>query len=188
MSFFKKRGIAWLLAVIMVTTATTTSVDAKFGRKVEDVIAGFYDGVYADGYQQRGIGSHLSNICAYADSIGIIADNYGLNTEELDYSTDSLKLAMTYSREDISYIYRCYVDLLKELDVLVYQLRQAELNERDSSSLEQYVSSLDGAKSAIESSAYNASVREFLRKYDHFPADFMAELAEVQMPEYFGYA
>ena len=187
MSFFKKRGVAWVLAVILVTAATTTSVDAKLGRKAGDVIDGFYDGVYVDGYQQRGIGSHLSNLCSYADSLCIIADGYGYDTEDASWASEALKLAMLYSREDISYIYYDYADLLSALEKLTYQLQRADLSERDAASLEQYVSSIGETKSAIEASGYNATVREFMRKYSHFPADFMADFADVKMPEYFGH-
>lgn len=187
MSTLSKRKVALLLTAVMVVASTLISVDAKLGEKARQVSYGFYDGVYVDGYQQKGIGEHLKNLCSYADGLVTIANNYAIDTEEVSDASQTMKWAMTYDQDDISYQYWCYSELRKTVEVLTRQMEQAELNERDASGLNQYSSNINGAVSAIESSGYNATVREFMRRYDHFPADFLAELAGVDMPEYFGY-
>ena len=189
MKFFRKRSTAVVLTAIAVLTSTLLSVNVKFGDLVRDVTDSFYtqttdmeeSGVY------RSIGSHLNNLCSYADGLVTIADNYGLDIEDVDWDLDSLKYAQSYSDEDISYVYYCYSELCSSVDKLVDQLRRTELSERDSSGVEQYVSSISGARTAVETAAvaYNDSVRAFRREYDRFPTDLLADLAGVNMPEYF---
>ena len=189
MSFFQKRSVATLIAVILVLVSTTMSVNVKFGTQVRQVTDSFYSATSTETYNQKSISSHLNNLCAYTDGLVTIANNYDIDTEDAEWASRSLKLAMSYSREEISYIYSCYSDLTMQADKLVDQLYRAELNERDASGLTQYESSIEEAKSAIESAAgsYNDTVREFRLKYDHFPTDSLAEMADVEMPEYFAY-
>ena len=65
------------------------------------------------------------------------------------------------------------------------QLARADLDARDASGVEQYISSITGAQSAIKSAGYNESVREFMRSYDRFPTNILGTLAGVEMPECF---
>lgn len=187
MSFFSKRSTALLLAAVMVIASTLLSVKVKFGEQVRQLNYGFYDGVYTEGYRQKGIGDHLKNICAYADGLVTIANNYELDTEDVRRASEDLKLGLTYSPEAVSYLYYCYDELTKAVDVMERRMEQEELSERDQSGLEQYMSSINGAKSAIESSGYNKTVRDFLKRYDHFPTDALARLSGVEMPQYFTY-
>ena len=202
MKFFQKTSGALLITVLIILAATQLSVSVKLGGKIREITDSFYDakvelsqsvitqpGTEATGVSYRSISSHLKNICAYADGIATIADNYGIDIEDLRWDSDSLKNAMAYSREDISYIYYCYSELLSSLDQMEARLYRTDLNERDASGFQQYKSNIDGAKAAIETAAdsYNSAVREFLRRYDQFPADMLADLCDLDMPEYFGY-
>lgn len=188
MSILKKRPVALLIAAALVLASTLISVNVKFGAKCADVADSFYDGVEAArAYRQPGIGSHLNNLCTYADSVAIILDNYGADVEELSWDSEALKYALGYSREDIPYIYSCYEDLLSTLNAVRYQAQGYPLSERDAESVEDYLSRIDGAVNAIGESDYNGVVREFLRRYDHFPTDLLAEMAGVEMPEAFYY-
>ncbi len=191
MNFFRRRGVAVALSAVLVLASTLLSVNVKFGRLARDVTDSFYtqSTAVSDGGVYRSAGSHLNNLCAYADGLITIADNYGLDTEEVDWDSECLKLAQSYSDEEISYVYYCYSDLCSSLDKLIDQLHRVELSERDASGLAQYESSVNGARAAIETagSAYNDSVRAFRRSYDRFPTDFLADLAGVEMPEYFAY-
>lgn len=192
MKFFHKKSVALLLTAVAVLASTLLSVNVKFGRLARDVTDVFYlpetdqagNGVY------RGTDSHLKNLCSYADGLITIANNYGLDTEDVDWDSESLKLSQSYSREDLSYVSYCYNELCQSLDALLDQLHRAELSERDASGVEQYESSISGAQAVIESAAdaYNDSVRAFRRSYDQFPTSLLADLADVRMPEYFDYA
>ena len=94
-----------------------------------------------------------------------------------------MKNALTYG--SVSYLQYLYEDLLPALKPLEDQLSRAELSDRDAEGFAQYSSTISGAQSVIENSGYNESVRAFLRDEIHFPADFFAELAGVELPELF---
>ncbi len=191
MKFFRRKGVALVLSAALVLASTLLSVDVKFGRMAQDVTDVFYNmsPTEADNGVYRSTASHLTNLCSYADGLVTIADNYGLDTEDVDWDSESLRLSQSYSKNELSYVYYCYSDLCSSLDKLIDQMHRAELSERDASGLEQYENSIAGAKAAIETAgnSYNQYVQTFLRQYDHFPTDFLAELAGVDMPEYFAY-
>ena len=89
------------------------------------------------------------------------------------------------SWSDISYIHSEYNRLISSLNDLIDRLERAELSERDASGVEQYKSSVTGVQSAIGEAGYNEAVREFLRRYNHFPTNYLALLADVDLPEVF---
>ena len=137
------------------------------------------------GFKQKSIDSHLRNISAYADGLVTIARNYDIDTSETENASDWLKSTLDYSHSNVSNLYSEYQALIKAVNTMVDQLGRADLSERDASGVEQYVSSITGAQSAIESAGYNESVREFLRIYNRFPANILGRLAGVTPPEYF---
>ena len=127
--------------------------------------------------------SHIRNICGAADGMVTIANNYDIDTDAVRAATDEMKNALTYG--SVSYLHYLYEDLLQALKPLEEQLSRAELSDRDAEGFAQYSSTISGAQSVIENSGYNESVRAFLRDEIHFPADFFAELAGVELPELF---
>lgn len=185
MNFFKKRGVAIVIALCIIWSSTLLSTSIQFGRKCSEITDGFYDGVYSNGYTHPSTASHLKNITGYADGLATIAGNYDIDTEELLDLNDYLKMSLRYSRGDESYIYFCYDDLMKEVRSIENALDRADLSDRDRSGFEQYVSSISGAQSALEDTGYNETVSEFLRKYNNFPTELFADMAGVEMPEYF---
>lgn len=187
MSFFKKRWVAIVIAVCTVWGSLMLSTDMKFGAECQKITDGFYDGVTFNGYAHPSIASHLRNIAGYADGVVTIANRYEIDAEELSNATEDLKLGLSYSRGDESYIYYCYDELLGELRAVEAELYDAELSERDKSGFEQYVSNIAGAQKSIEESGYNESVSEFMRENGRGLAYELAMLADVDLPEYFGY-
>lgn len=185
MSFFKRRWVAVVIAVCAVWASMLLSTDIKFGAKCSEITDGFYDGVYHDGYTHPSIASHLRNITGYADGLATIAKRYNIDAEELLDSNSDLKLSLSYSRGDESYIHYCYEELMSAVRAVEGELEDAQLNDRDKSGFEQYVSGISGARKSIEEAGYNETVSSFLREYDHFPTNFLADMAGVEMPEYF---
>lgn len=185
MKFFKRPAVAVLITAIIVLASTALSVNIKLGEKCQQVIDGFYNGVYYNGAEQKSIASQLRNIYSSADEIAAIAGRYDIDTEEILWCIDDLKLGLTYSPDEASYLYFCYDELIGEVKALEGKLRKTELEDRDAEALEQYISSIKDSQSAIESSGYNESVREFLREYMRFPAEHLADFSGVQLPEYF---
>ena len=151
MTLFKRRWFALLLTLILILASTLLSVHMKLGREAQKPSVSF-------------CASHLKNIAAYADGLVTIARNYELDTGDVEDSSEWLKLALNYSEGDIPYIHYTYQELLKAVTTLEDQLSRTQLSERDASGVRQYSDSITGARSAIEGSGYNESVREFLRK------------------------
>lgn len=187
MNFFKRRWVAVIIAVCTVWASMMLSTDIHFGKECSLITDGFYNGVHYNGYIHPSIASHLRNIAGYADGIVTIANRYEIDSEELSDANEDLKLGLSYSRGDESYIYYCYDELLGELRAVEAELYDKELSERDKSGLEQYVDGITGAQKAIDEAGYNESVSEFMRENGRGLAYELAMLADVDLPEYFGY-
>ncbi len=185
MKLFKNPVFALILTFVVVIASTLINTNIKFGRKCSEVRDLFYEGVTADGYTQTPIAAHLENIASYADGLCTIARNYDIDTTEIEESNDFLKWSLQYNDTDASYIHSNYMQLSSDLNTLIDRLERAELSERDASGVEQYKTSIAGAVSAVAESGYNDTVRSFLRRYDHFPTNVLADMAGVEMPETF---
>ena len=183
MNFLKKPFVAVLLSALIICGSTLLSADIKLGRECQNITDGFYEGVVYENYQHKSIASQIRNICGAADGMVTIANNYDIDTDAVRAATDEMKNALTYG--SVSYLHYLYEDLLQALKPLEEQLSRAELSDRDAEGFAQYSSTISGAQSVIENSGYNESVRAFLRDEIHFPADFFAELAGVELPELF---
>ena len=183
MNFLKKPFGAVLLSALIICGSTLLSADIKLGRECQNITDGFYEGVVYENYQHKSIAGQIRNICGAADGMVTIANNYDIDTDAVRAATDEMKNALTYG--SVSYLHYLYEDLLQALKPLEEQLSRAELSDRDAEGFAQYSSTISGAQSVIENSGYNESVRAFLRDEIHFPADFFAELAGVELPELF---
>ncbi|MCI7136474.1 MAG: hypothetical protein SPI09_06225 [Candidatus Limivicinus sp.] len=183
MNFLKKPFVAVLLSALIICGSTLLSADIKLGRECQNITDGFYEGVVYENYQHKSIASQIRNICGAADGMVTIANNYDIDTDAIRAATDEMKSALTYG--SVSYLHYLYDELLQAVKPLEDQLSRAELSDRDAEGFAQYSSTISGAQSVIENSGYNESVRAFLRDEIHFPADFFAELAGVELPELF---
>ncbi|MBQ5405367.1 MAG: hypothetical protein IIU18_01880 [Oscillospiraceae bacterium] len=185
MKLLKSPVFAVLLAIVVVIVSMVINTNIKFGRKCDAVRDLFYEGVTTRGYTQTPIATHLSNLCGYADGLVTIARNYDVDGAEVESNSYYLKSSLNSSWSDISYIHSEYNRLISSLNDLIDRLERAELSERDASGVEQYKSSVTGVQSAIGEAGYNEAVREFLRRYNHFPTNYLALLADVDLPEVF---
>ena len=184
MRFFKKKGVAVILTVLIVIVSTLLSFNIRFGNKCQDIINGFYDGVYYNGEVQESTASHLKKISKAAEEISVIASSYNIDARNLDYAVENLNLGFRYSAEDISYLHYCYSDLMKEIKDMQSRLKD-NVNAEDEEDLSEYKSLIDKEVDALESTGYNESVREFHREYDRFPVTFLSDFAGMWLPEYF---
>lgn len=183
MKFFKTPVVAVFLALIIILSSTVLSVNVKLNAKSRAITDGFYSGVRYEGYTHPSISTQLSNICGAADGLVTLANNYDIDTGSVTLASRELKSAL--SNSSIPYLYSLYLDLMNEVNTLMDQLDRTDLTERDQSGLSEYGSTIIGAQSMIESSGYNESVRTFLREQLRFPADVMADLTGVSIPELF---
>jgi len=183
MKFLKKPAGAVFLTILVVCLSVLISTKIKLGAECQHITDSFYDGVEFDGYVHKSIASQLRNISGAADGLVTIANNYDIATDDVLMHNDYLKTSIAYG--PISLVYTNYVDLMKELSVLQGALSDAQLSERDISGFESYTSVISGAQSVIEKAGYNENVRTFLRKKLQFPADLLADLINVELPELF---
>ena len=183
MNLLKKPFVAVLLSALIICSSTLLSVDVKLGKECQNITDGFYDGVVYENYQHKSIASQIKNICGAADGMVTIANNYSIDTDAVTAATAEMKSALSFG--SVSYLYGLYEDLLSALKPLEEQLSLTELSDRDAEGFDQYSSTISGAQSVIDSSGYNESVRAFYRDVVHFPADFLADLVGVDLPELF---
>ena len=183
MNFLKKPFVAVLLSALIICGSTLLSADIKLGRECQNITDGFYEGVVYENYQHKSIASQIRNICGAADGMVTIANNYDIDTDPVSAATAEMKSALSFG--SVSYIYGLYEELLSALKPLEEQLSLAALSDRDKDGYAQYSSTISGAQSVIENAGYNESVRAFYRDEMHFPADFLAELVGVDLPELF---
>jgi len=185
MKLFKNPVFAVLIAIIIIFSSTVVSVNLKLGNKCQEIIDGFYDGVTYNGKHYDSIADQLSKIVVAVEDIISVSENYGVNTVSAEEAIENLKLSVRYSGEFASYIYYCYEETLDCSNALLSLLYSMEINERDIKKLDASISTISDAQSLIGSSKYNETVREFLRDEIKFPADIMASIAGVTLPEYF---
>ena len=183
MNLLKKPFVAVLLSALIICSSTLLSVDVKLGKECQNITDGFYDGVVYENYQHKSIASQIKNICGAADGMVAIANNYDIDTDAVTAATAEMKSALSFG--SVSYLYGLYEDLLNALKPLEEQLSLTELSDRDAKGFDQYSSTISGAQSVIDNSGYNESVRAFYRDVVHFPADFLADLVGVDLPELF---
>lgn len=183
MNLLKKPFVAVLLSALIICSSTLLSVDVKLGKECQNITDGFYDGVVYENYQHKSIASQIKNICGAADGMVAIANNYDIDTDAVTAATAEMKSALNFG--SVSYLYGLYEDLLNALKPLEEQLSLTELSDRDAKGFDQYSSTISGAQSVIDNSGYNESVRAFYRDVVHFPADFLADLVGVDLPELF---
>ncbi len=185
MSFFRKKGIAVFLTVLIVIVATLLSFNIRFGGKCKDVINGFYTGVYYNGEIQESCSSHLKKILRASEGIADIAAAQKIDISHLDETINNLSLCFKYSYDMMGHMHYCYADLIKEVKDMQSRLKDKDLSADVTESLAGYAGIIEAESKALETAGYNESVREFLRDYDRFPVSFLAPFANVHLPEYF---
>ena len=184
MKLLKNPVVAVLLSLVIVVASTLVSVNLRFGAKCQAVTDGFYDGVDSDGYRQQAMATHLKNIGSYVDGLLTIAKHYDVDSAALQSSLDIFKAALR-NQNSVSNLYETYTAMMRDESALEAALAQQELSDRDAEGYALYASEISGARSAMEITGYNESVRTFLLKYKRFPTDTLAALSGVSYPEYF---
>lgn len=184
MTFFKKRSTALILAVLTVFFSTGISVKSKLQEKCDEVSELVYVGVKYDGYKHPDILTQLVTACDVMDNfVYFIPD--GIDGSSLAESSEDLRLAIKYNRDDASYLHWCYSSCLKEFNAVCAQMKNVELNESQQRALETYSNEIDGVKKVIAESGYNDAVREFMNNELNGLAEFFAAFFGVNTPEYF---
>ena len=191
MKWYKRTGLAVLLAAVAVISSTLLSTHIKFGDRCSELTDGFYYGYTADesvsGEDEEGIAAYISGIMAYAEKMEGLVEKYQDSEAERDfrYEINGMKNAFEYNEKDISYINFCYEDLIKKLHTTGIVLGSSDMSEEDAALLEKYKADISEAEEKIKNSSYNDHVRAFRREYDRFPLSWLEDNYIVDFPDYF---
>ena len=183
MKLFRNPVFAVILALVVVISSTLINTNVKFGRKCRAVSDQFYSGMGTRGVQDVSIASSLESICSDAEALCVVAEGCGTDVSSVQSEVQSLRSSMQL--ESMFLIRTAYSSLRSSLTTMLGQLAQKELSEQDAETVTRCTASIAAAQDSISASGYNETVRAFLRRYDHFPTNVLAELAGVEMPEMF---
>lgn len=183
MKLFKNPVFAVFLTVALVIGSTLINTNVKFGRKCREVTDTFFSDSVTRGATERSIASQLELICTDAEALCVVADSCDVDAGAVRNAVASLRRNLQI--ENIFGLRSSYGDLRSSLTTMLGQLAQADLDEQNAKTVSDCTESIASAEGSISSSDYNDTVRAFLRRYDHFPASFLARLAGVEMPETF---
>jgi len=162
MTFFKNRKVAILITIFVVVFATLFGVGRSLNRLAANTERMFFDGVYLvdQGFTQPALNTHLENIAHLAlDCASVFA-----NHPELYNQAEEIRLARR-DFLDANSIWEKYIAHM-ELRFAFYSLftaaDHAELSDEDRDAITRFSTTLSGAVTAIENSAYNEMARNFM--------------------------
>jgi hypothetical protein len=185
MSFFRKRAVAVILAILVVLAGTYYSAYAKLGSKCSSVESGFYNGVTYSGYLHPSINGQLENISDSVQGMITICENYGVDTQEISKRKAVLDSSLD-EKASISSLYSSYSSLSSSIDDLENEMTSIELSERYTQGWNGYVNDIASAQQTIKNSGYNDSVDELLREIDsNIIASYIMLNTNIKAPEYF---
>lgn len=184
MKKFTKKIIALFAAFIIILSSTLLSVDLKLSKEFAKVTDGFYSGLLANGNKEQSLHSQLLIVGKEASNLAAIAGRNGLDVDEFKNKAEYFSRDVITMQDDISYICYCYQELLDELMNVGQSLSGLDLSVNDEASAVNSLQNIMNAQSLIDSSGYNESVRQYIAALQS-PTLFFAELADVDLPEYF---
>lgn len=185
MNILKKPIVAILLSAVIVSLSSVISIDSKLTNQSDEVINGFYYGARKNGQLQQALYNSLNELCDLSAEIGITAENYGISTKDFFLSLDELQNELDEHSDDIDTIYDKYETFYNALFTVVVKLSDTELSQRHLEFMSTASAQINTIKHNIENSGYNESVASFYKKYDRFPANFFADVFDIDYPEYF---
>lgn len=185
MKFFRKPAAAVLVTIFIVILSTGFSIGIRIGAKCDEVTNLFYTGVRYNGELHPAIGDQLRSMTNIANGLCLIAENYGLDCEDVRDACEWVELALAYSPKEASYINYEYSELLKQMKSLEDKLYHQELSDRHTTMLADYSAQMKECEENIYNAGYNESVRAFLQEYGKFPINNIATMFGAEMPQYF---
>lgn len=184
MKAFAKKFITVLLAVFIVIGSTLLSVNLKLSKEFDKVTDGFYSGSLANGGKEQSLHSMLLIVGKESSNLAALAERNSLDVSEFKNTADYFSRDVITMQDDISYIYCCYQKLLTDLTEVGQALAGMELSANDEAAAVASLQKIMDAQTKIDASGYNESVRQCIASLQ-FPTEIFADLAGVDLPEYF---
>ena len=174
MNFFQRRGVALVISALVILGSVSYGSASSLQRAIDNVEAGFYDGVEYDGYVHKSIASQLQARVDNANGIFSITAAYAPEETEAarEYRADMYS-ALQYGY-DASYLYYLNEELTTAMTELDKAMASVELPEDEQAAYDQYYSDFNAAMNVIAQSGYNESCRDFQQDVlSRFPAEFI---------------
>lgn len=186
MSFLKKRGTAITILAAVTVISLFFGFWRSFQKASDNVEKLFYTGVYnsEQKYKMPALESLLTDRYNAAGGMVATCSSY----PELEGLTDELRNAKNalYDASSIGEKYSANLSVESAYKALYEAFLKTDASSGDISAVEDYVSSLSGAQSAIESAGYNEKVDEFMSgAWSAFPARYLRGITGTTPPEYF---
>lgn len=184
MEFLKKRGVAYVLAAIIIASSTLVSANIKLQKESDRVTALLSTGVKYEGYKHADIITQLTNICGAVENfVNFVPED--IDVSALKEATEDLRLGIRYSKDSAYHLAACYNNVIREFNSVSAQMQSEELTDTQARALEAYSDEIAGAQKTIADSGYNDAVRNFYNDDMGAMAKLFAGLTGVEMPEYF---
>lgn len=185
MKGFSKTLVAILVCVLVVIVSTAVSVSVKLNKECEKVIDTFYEGKLHNGYIVSSIYADIVKMYELAESIVVVADNYGIDTRKLVSDISTLREELSYKNPDASDLYEDFTNFYNNLWAVELELSTTQLSQRHLEYMNSAAQQVNNLKLSIENSEYNSNVKSFYKKFDRFPANAFADMFDIEYPEYF---
>ena len=182
----KKRPIAILIAVAVISLSTIFSAHRTLGAKSQEVSDSFYSGVYDSEWNtnRKSISSQLVKRDEASNALLSVASDY---KEAADATLELRESRNAFLRSNGRHeTFKNNEELTKSFDRLISQMNSLELSSREEDIVEDSITSFRGAQNVINNAGYNELVREFERNtLNVFPANVLKTVAFVKTPELF---
>ncbi len=182
---FRNPVFALFLTAALVIVSTLISADVKLSGACERVTDGFYSGIRYNREKHPAAAQCIRTLCADAEQMVIIGDNYGIDTKDLLADTAVLKQTVGYDNPDIASVYAAFDPFCTKLMILEDELSHTDLSDRHAEQMKAFSQEIAQCRASLESSGYNESVTAFLRKNNGFPTRQFAALFGITYPPYF---
>ena len=176
---FANPAFALLLTVVVVLATMLISTRVGFGKKCSVLTDGFYS--RNDG--ETPIAVSLRALCSASEQIAQLGLPHDAEVaDDLMETSDGLREMLRSPSVSLRTVNSLYDSLLSELFAMETLLGRVELSESELAVFAEARRSAAEAKAAIDASAFNVEVYQFLKRYDRFPTAALASLTGVAMP------
>lgn len=183
MELFKKRGVAVVLAALMVLSSSFISANIKLQKECDEVTSLLSTGVKYEGYKHADIITQLTNICGAVENfVNFVPED--IDVSALKDAVEDMRVTLKYSKDDASQLSYNYNALIREFNAVAAKMQSAELTDTQARALSTYSDEIAGAQKTVSESGYNDAVRDFRSDMGAL-AKFFAAFTGVEFPEYF---
>ena len=173
---------ALVLTIILVIVSLVVNTRVKLGARADAVKELFYE----TGTEENSIADSLRSLCSASDEIILLGIAYDVDdTEKAKETVDGITEILHSHNDHADRLYELYEDLLKKTFAMESVLARKELSNSDADAYILAQHAAAEAKASIDRANYNDAVRDFQKRYHHFPTPQIAAFSGVDFPKLF---